>query len=237
MQSPRKRCIFTDQTRLQQPGSLGLMRSNNRLLFLVECSMRPQPRHWSHNFLFSNLRPNLAGYRQRPVYPSTPNIRFYKCHMNHPLHHHSAYSGSIPSSLSRLQNIVNLHLENNRLTGPIPESFDHFAGETPNLFLSNNFLSGPLPKSLGYVNFTTEFDLSFNNLTGDPTLLFGKNMTLNYILLNYNLFEFDLSNVQFDVSYNKLCGQIPQGGNLQSFGSTAYSHNKSFYGAPLPACG
>ncbi|CAI9100121.1 OLC1v1037051C1 [Oldenlandia corymbosa var. corymbosa] len=176
------------------------------------------------------------------------------------------FSGSIPSSLSKLPNIVQLHLENNRLTGPIPESFGHFVGETPNLYLSNNFLSGPLPKSLGYVNFSTEIDLSFNNLTGDPTLLFGKNKTVNQVQLNSNLFQFDLSNVvfpdsltslildhnkiygslpegltqlnlqQFDVSYNKLCGQIPQGGKLQSFESSAYSHNKCLCGAPLPAC-
>ncbi|CAI9100118.1 OLC1v1037048C1 [Oldenlandia corymbosa var. corymbosa] len=177
------------------------------------------------------------------------------------------FSGSIPGSLSKLPNIVNLHLENNRLTGSIPESFGYFIGITPNLYLSKNFLSGPLPMSLGYVNFTTEIDLSCNNLTGDPTLtLFGKNKTVENVELNFNSFEFDISNVVFpdnlttllldhnkiygrlpegltelnlqffDVSDNGLCGQIPQGGTLQTFVSNNYAHNKCLCGAPLPAC-
>lgn len=176
------------------------------------------------------------------------------------------FSGSIPASLSQLPNLLALHLDHNKLTGPVPESFGNFAGNTPDLYLSNNLLSGALPKSLGYVNFSMEIDLSFNNFVGDASFLFGKNKTVNFVELNSNSFQFDLSNVAFpdrltnlvidhnqifgslpqgltqlnlqelNVSYNNLCGQIPQGGKLQSFDSSAYDHNKCLCGAPLPAC-
>ncbi|CAI9100119.1 OLC1v1037049C1 [Oldenlandia corymbosa var. corymbosa] len=149
------------------------------------------------------------------------------------------FSDSIPSSLSKLPKISILNLEGDRLTGPIPESFGYFTGETPALFLSNNFLSGPVPESLGSSNFSYRINLSFNDLSGDPSFLFGKTKTVNYIELSSNSFQFDLSKVvfpenltnlvldhnkiygsppkgltrlkldQFDVSYNKLCGQIP----------------------------
>ncbi|WMV39945.1 hypothetical protein MTR67_033330 [Solanum verrucosum] len=38
----------------------------------------------------------------------------------------------------------------------------------------------------------------------------------------------------FNVSYNRLCGQIPQGGTLQSFDVYSYLHNKCLCGSPLP---
>jgi hypothetical protein len=42
---------------------------------------------------------------------------------------------------------------------------------------------------------------------------------------------------QFNVSYNKLCGEIPQGGTLQdNFDEYAYLHNKCLCGPPLPKC-
>lgn len=178
----------------------------------------------------------------------------------------NSFTGSIPPQLSQLPNLLALHLDHNRLSGNIPDSFGKFAGNTPDLYLSNNFLSGQVPKSLGYVNFSMEIDLSTNNLAGDASFLFGKNKTVQFVELSMNSFEFDLSKVEFpdsltnldlsinkifgslpagltqlnlqflNVSYNNLCGQIPQGGKLQSFDSTAYDHNKCLCGAPLPAC-
>ncbi|KAL3533882.1 hypothetical protein ACH5RR_007403 [Cinchona calisaya] len=178
------------------------------------------------------------------------------------------FSGSIPPSLSELPNLLALHLDRNKLTGNIPESFGNFPGngKTPDLFLSHNMLTGPIPRSLGDLNFSGTIDLSRNRLEGDASFLFGKSKTVLFVDLSRNLFEFDLSKVEFpenmtnldlnhnkifgslpeglikmqlqllNVSYNKLCGQIPQGGNLQSFDSTAYFHNRCLCGAPLPPC-
>ncbi|KAK1386671.1 Polygalacturonase-inhibiting protein [Heracleum sosnowskyi] len=176
-------------------------------------------------------------------------------------------TGSIPPSLSLLPNLGALHLDRNRLTGTIPESFGAFTGlSPPDLFLSHNQLSGPVPKSLGNINFST-IDFSRNRLAGDISFLFGKAKTLQGADFSRNLFEFDISKLefpetlsvldlnhnilkgsvpvglttlenlqQFNVSYNRLCGQIPVGGKLQSFTYAEYFHNRCLCGAPLPAC-
>lgn len=101
---------------------------------------------------------------------------------------------------------------------------------------------------------------------GDISFLFGKNKTLQTADFSRNLFEFDLSKVKFpeslenldlnhnkifgnlpvemtelrlqflNVSYNRLCGQIPVGGRLQSYDATEYFHNRCLCGSPLPPC-
>ncbi|WCJ33959.1 Polygalacturonase inhibitor [Euphorbia peplus] len=40
----------------------------------------------------------------------------------------------------------------------------------------------------------------------------------------------------FNVSYNMLCGQIPEGGMLQKFDYSTYFHNRCLCGTPLPSC-
>ncbi|KAF9679703.1 hypothetical protein SADUNF_Sadunf06G0042000 [Salix dunnii] len=153
----------------------------------------------------------------------------------------NGFSGSIPSSLALLPNLGALHLDRNKLTGSIPESFGTFKGSVPDLYLSHNQLTGEIPASLGNMDFSV-IDLSRNQLVGDASMLFGPNKTTNNVYLSRNLFEFNLSNVVFpstienldinhnkifgsippqmtqlplqtlNVSYNRLCGQIPVGG-------------------------
>ncbi|KAL2483127.1 Polygalacturonase inhibitor 1 [Forsythia ovata] len=174
-------------------------------------------------------------------------------------------TGPIPPELSLLQNLDALHLDRNKLTGNIPESFGKFTGKVPDLYLSHNKLTGSVPKNLGDLNFTV-LDFSRNSLVGDISFLFGTNKTIQIVDFSRNVFEFDLSNVKFpdsltsldlnhnkikgslpqdlrklnlqylNVSYNKLCGQIPTGGKLQTFDISSYFHNKCLCGAPLSAC-
>ncbi|KAL0842887.1 hypothetical protein Bca101_016132 [Brassica carinata] len=174
-------------------------------------------------------------------------------------------SGSIPGSLSLLPKLEYLELSRNKLTGTIPESFGSFKGAVNGLYLSHNQLSGSIPKSLGNADFNT-IDLSRNKLEGDASMLFGAKKTAWHIDLSRNMFQFDISKVKvaktvnfldlnhnsltgsipvqwteldlgtFNVSYNRLCGRIPQGGELQSFDAYAYLHNKCLCGAPLPSC-
>ncbi|KAK3006434.1 hypothetical protein RJ639_015479 [Escallonia herrerae] len=174
-------------------------------------------------------------------------------------------TGSIPPSLAKLTKLTVIHLDRNKLTGTIPDSFGTFTGNVPDLVLSHNQLSGPIPKSVGNLNYSA-IDFSNNMLEGDASVLFGKNKTLQFVYLPNNKLRFDMSKVEFpatvttldlhknritgslpaslasldltylNVSYNRLCGQIPAGGSLQGLEPSAYLPNRCLCGAPLPAC-
>ncbi|XP_054804442.1 polygalacturonase inhibitor-like [Prosopis cineraria] len=174
-------------------------------------------------------------------------------------------SGPIPGSLSLLPKLISLSLDRNKLTGPIPDSFGSF-NSSPALFLSHNQLSGRIPPSLAnqdpsrielqrnrlegdaYMLFgpnkTTQMvDLSRNLLSFDvgrvefPASLISLDLNHNMI---YGTLPQGLKAVDFlqmlNVSYNRMCGEIPQGGRLQRFDVSAYFHNKCLCGSPLPAC-
>nr|BAB83520.1 polygalacturonase-inhibitor protein [Citrus hybrid cultivar] len=175
-------------------------------------------------------------------------------------------SGTIPGSLSKLQKLGALHLDRNKLTGSIPESFGTFTGSIPDLYLSHNQLSGKIPASLGSMDFNTidlsrnklEGDASF--LFGLNKTTQRIDVSRNLLEFNLSKVEFpqsltnldlnhnkifgsipaqitSLENLGFlNVSYNRLCGPIPVGGKLQSFGYTEYFHNRCLCGAPLESC-
>ncbi|KAL1196881.1 Polygalacturonase inhibitor 2 [Cardamine amara subsp. amara] len=173
-------------------------------------------------------------------------------------------TGSIPSSLSSLQKLEYIDLSRNKLTGPIPESFGSFSGRIPNLLLSHNQLSGSIPKSLGKLDFDQiDFSRNKLQGDASILFGTSKRAWSN-IDISRNKFQFDLSKVMLtktvgrldlnhngitgnipvqwtksdiyslNVSYNRLCGRIPQGGDLQKFDSYSYFHNKCLFGAPLP---
>ncbi|KAL5563552.1 hypothetical protein UlMin_033299 [Ulmus minor] len=175
-------------------------------------------------------------------------------------------TGTIPSSLSNLPNISQLRLDRNKLTGSIPDSFGSFVGNVPDLYLSNNKLSGKIPASLGKMNFgIVDFsvnklegdgsmlfgsnktsllvDLSRNLLAFDLSKV-EFSQSLIGIALDHNMITGSLpvgltaldSLLQFNVSYNRLCGKIPVGGKVQSFDDTSYFHNRCLCGVPLPSC-
>ena len=182
---------------------------------------------------------------------------------------YNSFSGPIPCSLALLSKLTKLRLDRNKLMGPVPSSFGEFKGSDFYLELSHNLLSGIIPASFGDKDDFGHVDLSMNRLKGDPNLaLFGPGgkKRLYYVDLSRNLFEFDLSKVQFpkslvwldlnhnkirgtipvgltvpnlkhlNVSYNRLCGKIPVGGELQRFDYSAYFHNQCLCGAPLQKC-
>ncbi|CAK7342424.1 unnamed protein product [Dovyalis caffra] len=177
----------------------------------------------------------------------------------------NSLSGSIPSSLALMPEIDILSLDRNKLTGPIPDSFGNFVGRVPGISLSHNQLSGKIPASLDNRDFRL-IDFSRNRLEGDASMFFGPNKTTGSVDLSRNLLEFNFSKLVFpstltyldvnhnkifgsiptqmtqltflslNVSYNRLCGQIPQGGKLQSLDYTAYFHNRCLCGTPLESC-
>jgi len=175
-------------------------------------------------------------------------------------------SGSIPNSLSQLPNLLSLRLDRNKLTGPIPDSFGSFKRPGPSLLLSHNQLSGPIPASLANIdprridfsrnklegdgsmlfgsNKTTQaVDVSRNLLAFDlsnvefSTSLISLDLNHNKITGKIPVGLTAVDFLQgFNVSYNRLCGEIPQGGRLQKFDVDAYFHNKCLCGSPLPSC-
>ncbi|PHU06610.1 Polygalacturonase inhibitor [Capsicum chinense] len=173
--------------------------------------------------------------------------------------------GTIPPSLSQLPNLEFLRLDRNKVTGTIPESLSNLAPKLTYLYLGHNQLTGIVPNSFAGWSFDT-IDLSRNMLEGDISFLFGKDKTTFEMLLDHNKFNFDFSKLTFgnrlarldlnhnkiygslptiltkqswqlfNVSYNSLCGKIPQGGSMQRFDQYSYFHNKCLCDAPLPPC-
>ncbi|OWM82672.1 polygalacturonase inhibitor-like [Punica granatum] len=172
-------------------------------------------------------------------------------------------SGSIPSSLSTLRPLSSLRLDRNKLTGTIPASLSAIKGNGLYLILSHNGLTGEIPASFKDTDFgqvdvsrnklkgdismffgpnkTTQImDFSRNQFEFDMTKLEVYNELISLDLNHnkiYGSFPKAMTELQylqiFNVSYNRLCGQIPVGGRLQSFDYTTYFHNRCLCGAPL----
>ncbi|KAK3135600.1 hypothetical protein QOZ80_5BG0420870 [Eleusine coracana subsp. coracana] len=174
-------------------------------------------------------------------------------------------TGHIPASLGDMPNLYFLDLGSNRLTGTIPPLLLSRAPGDAYLYLSHNRLAGGVPAEFAAVNFWT-LDLSHNGLSGDASFLFGANKPLENLDLSSNGFSFNLSAVQLpenlnslelshndiygdipeqvvdlmleylNVSYNRLSGTVPAGGNMAWFDQSCFQHNKGLCGTPLPPC-
>ncbi|CAI8617821.1 unnamed protein product [Vicia faba] len=171
-------------------------------------------------------------------------------------------TGPLPASLSTIPSLVGIGFVGNQLTGTIPESYGSFPKLFTGLLLSRNRLSGKIPASLGKLNladlwlshnaFEGDASMFFKSNISTHTKLLAKNSfsfdigkvglskDLNALDLRsnkiYGVLPEGLSNLRFlhklNVSYNNLCGQIPQ----LRFDETCYAHNKCLCGSPLPAC-
>lgn len=174
-------------------------------------------------------------------------------------------TGSIPAQLSTLPILEALHLDRNQLTGEIPDTFGNFPG-SPDIYLSHNQLTGLVPKTFsgsdpfridlsrnklgGDISFffgakkrLVTADFSRNKFMFDFSKVKQFPPNLIYLDLNHNQITGSLPSAltkvpwqTFNVSYNRLCGNIPTGGNLNRFDSTAFIHNRCLCGAPLPKC-
>lgn len=122
-------------------------------------------------------------------------------------------SGILPDELADLPFLSFLSFaEEPNVTGPIPQSFSKLK-RLERLELDGNSLTGPIPTFLGQLKKLSYLNVSHNSLTGSIPALPAALTT-------------------FDVSYNQLCGIIPDG--VKKFGKSAFEHNRCLCGPPLP---
>ncbi|CAI9100479.1 OLC1v1037592C1 [Oldenlandia corymbosa var. corymbosa] len=127
---------------------------------------------------------------------------------------HANLQGILVTELSVLTDLSLLHLNSNRFTGSIPETFKDLVSLTE-LDLSNNQFSGPFPTTVLFIPNLLYLDLRFNTFSGNiPEDLFNKK--LDAIFLNNNQFEGNLPQnlgnspaSVVNLANNKLTGDIP----------------------------
>ncbi|KAI3877228.1 hypothetical protein MKX03_028827 [Papaver bracteatum] len=130
------------------------------------------------------------------------------------------------------------------------------------LNISNNGFHSAIPIEFKNLSVLREVDLHLNKFTGGLSSIFPKDSNLfhyGFIDLSYNMFvgridnignlgkwtclTLDLSNnrvinllslAKFDVSYNKLTGEIPA--HTTPFPASSFKGNSGLCGSPLPPC-
>lgn len=140
----------------------------------------------------------------------------------------------VPNSLTRLDQLRVLSLQNNSLNGPIPDLSKLL--NLKSLFLDHNYFTGSFPPSLHSLHRLRTLDLSHNNLTGPiPTWLTSLDR-LYYLRLDWNRFNgtvppLNQSSLRtFNISYNNFTGAIPVTPTLLRFELSSFLSNPSLCG-------
>jgi len=94
-------------------------------------------------------------------------------------------SGSIPSEIGQLVNLVSLYLFDNQLSGTIPAELGQLTRLSA-LDLSGNQLSGSIPPELGQLARLSGLDLSENRLSGTIPVELGQLGNLDFLDLSDN---------------------------------------------------
>ncbi|KAM0847835.1 hypothetical protein ACQ4PT_054773 [Festuca glaucescens] len=127
--------------------------------------------------------------------------------------------GTIPPVIGRLSPILmNLHLQLNKIFGPIPANLSYLANLSL-LNLSRNLLNGSIPQGITSMRQLERLDLSNNMLYGDIPPSLGTIPRLGHINISWNQLTgaippsivqcVTLQNI--DLSHNMLRGEIPAG--------------------------
>ncbi|XP_019174760.1 PREDICTED: probable inactive receptor kinase At5g67200 [Ipomoea nil] len=139
-----------------------------------------------------------------------------------------------PDTLTRLDQLRVLSLQDNSLAGPIPDLSRLVNLKV--LFLDSNLFSGLIPPSISTLHRLKTLDLSHNNLTGNIPASFNGLDRLYYLRLDSNRLNGSVPALNqttlqiFNVSQNILSGPIPVTPTLSRFRTTAFASNKALCG-------
>ncbi|KAI9200029.1 hypothetical protein LWI28_001690 [Acer negundo] len=134
-----------------------------------------------------------------------------------------------PNSLIDLDQLRVLSLQNNSLTGPVPDLSRLVNLKT--LFLDHNFFTGNFPLSILSLHRLKTIDLSYNNLTGPIPKWLASIDRLYSLRLDVNRFNGSIPPLNqsslriFNVSVNNLTGAIPVTPILSRFGISSFLFN------------
>ena len=143
-------------------------------------------------------------------------------------------TGNIPSALSNLTNLDDLHLDDNQLSGIIPSelgSLTHLQW----ISLASNQLSGNIPAEMGNITSLVSILLGNNQLSGSIPPEIGNLTNLTQLSLNYNQLTgnipHELGNLTelkgFYIWGNQISGSIPSEiGNLTKLESLSMAANQ-----------
>jgi hypothetical protein len=127
-----------------------------------------------------------------------------------------------------------LSLQNNTLSGPIPDLSPLF--NLKSLILNHNSFSGYFPPSILLLHRLTILDLSYNNLNGPIPVNLSSLDRLNSLKLEFNQFNGTVPSLDlgllffFNVSGNNLTGPIPVTPTLSRFDTSSFSLNPDLCG-------
>ncbi|XP_074353759.1 putative inactive receptor kinase At5g67200 [Apium graveolens] len=139
-----------------------------------------------------------------------------------------------PNTLTQLDQLRVLSLQNNSLTGPIPNLSSLI--NLKSLFLNHNSFSGSFPPSLISLHRLKTLDLSLNNLTGSIPLSLTNLDRLYYLRLDLNHLKGSIPPLNqsslkiFNISHNNLTGPIPVTSTLLRFKRSSFLFNSRLCG-------
>ncbi|XVE55843.1 hypothetical protein DITRI_Ditri03aG0189900 [Diplodiscus trichospermus] len=139
-----------------------------------------------------------------------------------------------PNTLSHLDQLRVLSLQNNSLIGSIPDLSGLI--NLKSLFLDHNFFTGSFPPSILSLHRIRTLDLSYNNLTGPIPGSLASLDRLYYLRLDWNRFNGTIPPLNqsslktFNISGNNLTGAIPVTPALLRFGFSSFSWNPGLCG-------
>ncbi|KAM5582861.1 hypothetical protein ABKV19_002997 [Rosa sericea] len=142
----------------------------------------------------------------------------------------NSLSGPIPSEVWSLSNLSDMIMWANNLTGEIPKGICINGGNLETLILNNNLLTGSIPQSIANCNNMVWVSLSSNQLTGEIPSSFGSLLKLAILQLGNNSLSGQIpaelgkcqSLIWLDLNSNNLNGSIPSElANQAGLGGTA----------------